>query len=257
MEGGNETPGGVSASQRLSAPSKVKEVTSKDTPSPTPFTCSSIVSCSQCTGTEGCGMCINGLKDFGCVDGNASTATQGACKMYLYHKCSGPEIGCPVGCSGHGKCTHTGCECDSGFGGEDCSEDEDKLSGAPVIVVGVVIGFAMFAVAVIVSIQLYGHRCMFKRRSRFNRNHAYSDGSFEEEQELCAYEHPQSPPPDPMSSASSFRSKSNSIGKTNTISSSERGRSLQRRAISPYGYDAAFVKDEYDGVSPAVMKYGP
>ena len=30
--------------------------------------------------------------------------------------------GCPNGCNGHGECVLGRCQCESGYGGEDCSE---------------------------------------------------------------------------------------------------------------------------------------
>ena len=30
--------------------------------------------------------------------------------------------GCPLGCNGHGECVLGKCQCDTGYGGDDCSE---------------------------------------------------------------------------------------------------------------------------------------
>ena len=36
--------------------------------------------------------------------------------------------GCPMGCNGHGECVLGRCNCQSGYGGEDCSQGKDKCS---------------------------------------------------------------------------------------------------------------------------------
>ena len=35
--------------------------------------------------------------------------------------------GCPNGCNGHGECVLGRCQCESGYGGEDCSQGNPKI----------------------------------------------------------------------------------------------------------------------------------
>ena len=218
-------------------PPPTAKVSSGSTKSPTPFSCAAIKSCPRCTGSEGCGICINGKTSYSCVPGNETHAHGRAnCKMYYYSKCSGPQMSCPIGCSGHGKCTPDGCSCDSGFAGGDCSDDEETLSEAPIIVVGLVIGAAIFVVAVIVSVQVYGQRCMSKGRSRFRyaRAPASSPTTLEEERELCSYEHPQSPPPDPWDSAAAAADKSRATRSKNKSRSGKNRNRIRTKETVQY-----------------------
>ena len=34
--------------------------------------------------------------------------------------------GCPMGCNGHGECVLGRCKCESGYGGDDCSQGKTK-----------------------------------------------------------------------------------------------------------------------------------
>ena len=159
--------------------------------------------------------------------------------VFIFH-ISRPSISCPIGCSGHGS-ADDGCSCDSGFAGGDCSDDENFIWGAR----DLVIGFAILAVAVIVSIQMQPS-AENGRGGRRARNVPYSDqtATIEEEQELCSYEHPQSPPPDAWSMPQPEKSR----GAKSSSSSIAR-----RRPVSPLD---AFVDDEY-AASPAIIKFTP
>ena len=35
--------------------------------------------------------------------------------------------GCPMGCNGHGECVLGRCKCESGYGGEDCSQGNSQF----------------------------------------------------------------------------------------------------------------------------------